>query len=211
MLGDFDAPRCFNKLARHTSGFSFYAYCNADPVDCIDATGKMPAWVIPVAVAVAFGVLLPSDQPHSTSAGQGVVAALAAGLITSFPTIGAIAAIAIGAVMGVREVFLDPVEMAKQTNLPGRRDGPQDAFCHCLASCIAARNYGSGASAFMGSTFEDLNPDPSQRECDMDLANNASGIAAAASSPVNASMDPATICASTCMSALEGGRLQTSP
>lgn len=64
-----------------------------------------------------------------------------------------------------------PGKSAKESRLDGPHNGPQDAYRHCLGSCVASGHYGTAVAEFLG----DLNEGGGGKEEDMDLHNNAVG------------------------------------
>lgn len=91
---------------------------------------------------------------------------------------------------------------AKISGLPGMHNGPQDAYRHCVASCmIASSNWGETASRFAGWANEASNFGQSPSERAMDDFNNQAGICAAKgnSSPND--------CPKSCMALLKNGAL----
>ncbi len=98
------------------------------------------------------------------------------------------------------------VDEAEGTGLPGPNDGPQDAYRHCLASCVATGYLGSGASEFLGDLNE--SSDDHSASTEMDRNNNSAGRELG-----NKSCDatPEKGCRDRCGDALRNGRLQTEP
>jgi RHS repeat-associated protein len=93
---------------------------------------------------------------------------------------------------------------ATKSKLPGVHNGPQDAYRHCVASCmIASSNWGETTSRIAGWAHEASNFGQSRSERAMDDWNNQTGICAAKanSSPEN--------CPKSCMTLLEKGALIT--
>ncbi|WP_353048951.1 RHS repeat domain-containing protein [Pseudomonas fluorescens] len=93
---------------------------------------------------------------------------------------------------------------AKNSALPGMHNGPQDAYRHCVASCmIASSNRGETVSRLAGwaNEMSNFGQNPSERA--MDDFNNQVGICAAkgSSSPEN--------CPKSCMTLLNNGMLTT--
>lgn len=193
--------------SRFGGGLNFYAYAKNDPVNYIDTNGHY-AFPVVVGLVLVLGALLSTDQPHAINAGEAATATMGAGLMLGMPAAGAGGAILGGAVLGTGELYSTPADMAAATGLPGAADGPQDAYRHCLASCIAAKNYGEGFASFAGNFYESINPDPSASQCSMDNANNASGRGLANSS---VGSSPQAACSSACLGALGSGGLQTAP
>jgi hypothetical protein len=135
-----DSIRLFERTTKDASrfggGLNFYAYANNDPVNYIDTDGHFAFPVVP-GLFLVLGALLSTDQPHPVDAGEVATAAVGAGLVIGAPTAGAVGAIAGGTALGTNELYTTPADMAAATGLPGAADGPQDAYRHCLASCIA--------------------------------------------------------------------------
>jgi RHS repeat-associated protein len=93
---------------------------------------------------------------------------------------------------------------AKNSELPGEHNGPQDAYRHCVASCmIASSNWGESASRFAGWAHEASNFGQSRSERAMDDWNNQAGICAA-----KGDKSP-ELCPKSCMTSLENGVLRT--
>jgi RHS repeat-associated protein len=71
---------------------------------------------------------------------------------------------------------------AKSSKLPGPNNGPQDAYRHCLWSCMMAGYMGPLAAKVAGDNHEGDNGEGAPRNAAnaMDAANNAAGRAAAA-------------------------------
>ena len=67
---------------------------------------------------------------------------------------------------------------ARESRIPGRRNGPQDAFRHCTWSCKMARLAGVDCARAVGVNHEVQNLDDGEplNEFDMDSRNNAVGI-----------------------------------
>jgi hypothetical protein len=67
---------------------------------------------------------------------------------------------------------------AERSGLPGPQNGPQDAYRHCLWSCLLAQQLGEDEARVIGDTHEAANRrddgQPQDQE-DMDQANNAAG------------------------------------
>lgn len=94
--------------------------------------------------------------------------------------------------------------MAKSSPYPGESNGPQDAYRHCLASCmIAASNWGEVVSSLAGWANEAISIGQSPSERAMDDWNNRAGLCAAktSSSPEE--------CPDSCKTFLENGVLAT--
>ncbi|WP_051414913.1 RHS repeat domain-containing protein [Pseudomonas sp. QTF5] len=70
--------------------------------------------------------------------------------------------------------------IAKRSELPGEYNGPQDAYRHCVASCmIAASNWGESTSRLAGWAHEVSNFGQNKYERAMDDWNNQAGLCAA--------------------------------
>ncbi|MBV6825364.1 RHS repeat-associated core domain-containing protein [Pseudomonas sp. PD9R] len=93
---------------------------------------------------------------------------------------------------------------AIESKLPGSHNGPQDAYRHCVASCmIASSNWGETTSRVAGWANEVSNFGQNRHERAMDDWNNQAGICAAKGNnfPEN--------CPKSCMTLLEKGSLIT--
>ncbi|WPN57971.1 RHS repeat-associated core domain-containing protein [Pseudomonas sp. P9_31] len=92
--------------------------------------------------------------------------------------------------------------IAKRSELPGEYNGPQDAYRHCVASCmIAASNWGESTSRLAGWAHEVSNFGQNKYERAMDDWNNQAGLCAAKDSK---SPDD---CPKSCMTLLENNAL----
>ncbi|WP_339494157.1 RHS repeat-associated core domain-containing protein [Pseudomonas sp. RA_105y_Pfl2_P56] len=70
--------------------------------------------------------------------------------------------------------------IAEKSGLPGPYNGPQDAYRHCVASCmIASSNWGESVSRFAGWAHEVSNFGQNKYERAMDDWNNQAGLCAA--------------------------------
>jgi RHS repeat-associated protein len=68
--------------------------------------------------------------------------------------------------------------IAKQSGLPGSWNGPQDAYRHCVWSCMMTKDIGAGKAKSVGDNHEDAGDREHHQpkgERDMDTANNAAG------------------------------------
>lgn len=76
------------------------------------------------------------------------------------------------------EIYDDAMKRARNSGLPGPHNGPQDAFRHCLASCMMTRELGESSAATYGWANEkagDLTHGQESGERRMDDTNNACG------------------------------------
>jgi len=91
--------------------------------------------------------------------------------------------------------------IAENSGLPvsGRRLGCQDAYRHCVGSCMLAKEIGSSEAEKIGTAYENSNPGAFPEEGKMDLHNNARGRQIA-----DAGLD----CEKGCQSALTSGTLR---
>ena len=66
---------------------------------------------------------------------------------------------------------------AQRSGLPGPLNGPQDAYRHCIWSCLMAQNLGEGSAKAIADNHENRNDRAGQsaQERKMDEANNAAG------------------------------------
>ncbi|GID04976.1 RHS repeat protein [Pseudomonas sp. 008] len=94
--------------------------------------------------------------------------------------------------------------IANESPLPGQRNGPQDAYRHCIASCmIAASNWGETISKLAGWANEVSNVGQNRSERAMDDWNNQAGLCAAKDS------ESPEACPESCMNLLNNGALAT--
>lgn len=94
---------------------------------------------------------------------------------------------------------------AKQSGLPGAANGPQDAFRHCLWSCLMAKEIGVENAKIVGDLHEicrDTSYKNSAESTQMDLKNNEVGRGYGAVANAD--------CSAECMKGIGGGDLQTS-
>ncbi|MDL1951681.1 RHS repeat-associated core domain-containing protein [Acidobacteria bacterium ACD] len=76
------------------------------------------------------------------------------------------------------EIYDEALRRARETGLPGGWNGPQDAFRHCLGSCMMTRELGETTATFYGWANEkrgDWQKNQETGEREMDDANNACG------------------------------------
>ncbi|GAB3356221.1 RHS repeat-associated core domain-containing protein [Lysobacter tyrosinilyticus] len=71
----------------------------------------------------------------------------------------------------------DAEEAAEGSGLPGPISGPQDAYRHCVWSCLMTQRIGSASAKFIGDSHELEGRERHQSQLDeaMDQANNAAG------------------------------------
>lgn len=80
-----------------------------------------------------------------------------------------------GAVVAVwLDVYEFPMADAEDTGLQGPNLGPQDAYRHCLASCVATGHFSSGFAQWLGD-FNERGNDPDDPDTKMDAHNNDVG------------------------------------
>jgi RHS repeat-associated protein len=93
-------------------------------------------------------------------------------------------------------------EVAKKTDLPGSHNGPQDAFRHCLWSCLLTEKLGEKKARWITNNHEHTGNQTGQpvKEYEMDLMNNFQGRKAGTS----ACKKP---CKDKCMDLLMSGQL----
>ncbi len=85
----------------------------------------------------------------------------------------AVGIIAGGAVVGfLLDSYFLPRRDAETSGLPGPLNGPQDAYRHCLASCVTTGHFSSGIAKFCGDMNESESRSASSK---MDFENNATG------------------------------------
>jgi Domain of unknown function (DUF6973) len=103
----------------------------------------------------------------------------------------------------------DATEDAQKSGLPGPHNGQQDAYRHCLWSCLMASNTNQQDAKKIGDNHEEAGKRGHQpnNESAMDQNNNSVGRQCASQAPKNDHQS----CPSKCLSALKGGGLQTSP
>ncbi len=120
----------------------------------------------------------------------------------------AVAAVAIiGAAVG-GSIYLDLFELpmidAEETGLPGPVDGPQDAYRHCLASCVATGQFSEGFAKWLEGRNEAGN-DLCEPGTAMDLTNDSIGRGLGnQTSGFGSAVDE---CRSSCMDAVGNGTL----
>jgi RHS repeat-associated protein len=103
------------------------------------------------------------------------------------------------------DIFSDAARLASISGLPGPSNGPQDAYRHCLASCMTTKEVGPGEAAILGWANEVFgHPGQESGERAMDDRNNACGRAIGKTARSTAD------CESGCRNALSAGRLQSS-
>ena len=98
---------------------------------------------------------------------------------------------------------------AKKSGLPGPHNGNQDAYRHCLWSCLMASNTNQQDAKEIGDNHEEAgnrNKQPAN-ESAMDKSNNKVGRECANDAPKNKPKS----CPSKCLNKLSRGGLQTSP
>jgi len=101
------------------------------------------------------------------------------------------------------------MDKARSSGLDGPHNGPQDAFRHCLWSCLMASDLGVEQAKSIGDNHEaagNRNGQP-KKESDMDKHNNSVGRMCAVNKP---SFDPSS-CPRKCKQALKNKKLQVSP
>lgn len=107
--------------------------------------------------------------------------------------------------LGLESVFewsSNAEKIAEKSGLPGPYNGPQDAYRHCVASCmIAASNWGESVSRFAGWAHEVSNFGQNKYERAMDDWNNQAGLCAAKNS------DAPSDCPNSCMILIENNAL----
>ena len=88
-----------------------------------------------------------------------------------------IAAVGVRRAMGGMDAAMRAQGIAERSGLPGPHNGPQDAYRHCLWSCLLAQSMGEQSARKIGDTHEATNKknNQPQDEQDMDQANNAAG------------------------------------
>lgn len=93
---------------------------------------------------------------------------------------------------------------AENSGLPGAHNGPQDAYRHCLASCVSSQENGTALTFLTGQGNEVRGTMGGQSESErgMDTDNNAIGC--------YLGKKPGS-CSDKCMKALAGGVLTTTP
>jgi RHS repeat-associated protein len=98
---------------------------------------------------------------------------------------------------------------SKGTGLPGPHNGQQDAYRHCVWSCMMASNSNQDDAREIGNNHEEAGSRGGQppNEGIMDNLNNTVGRQCALLSPKN---DPKS-CPSKCLKKLKNGGLQSSP
>jgi len=103
----------------------------------------------------------------------------------------------------------DAMNDARRSGLPGPHNGRQDAYRHCLWSCLMASNTNQQDAKEIGDNHEEAGNRSGQpaNESAMDQFNNNVGRQCANQAPKN---DPKS-CPSKCLNKLTGGGLQTSP
>jgi hypothetical protein len=95
---------------------------------------------------------------------------------------------------------------SRSSGLDGPHNGPQDAYRHCLWSCLMASDLGVDQAKSIGDNHESAgnrNGQP-KKESDMDKHNNRVGRTCAVNRP---SFDPST-CPDKCKRALKNKELQ---
>jgi RHS repeat-associated protein len=103
------------------------------------------------------------------------------------------------------DIHDDAMQDARRSGLPGAHNGPQDAYRHCLASCVMAQENGQISSEFLGWANEkkgDWLHNQPEGERLMDDFNNACGRGFAESGQD---------CRSSCLGAAQSGGLQKQP
>jgi len=101
------------------------------------------------------------------------------------------------------EIFNDAMNDARQTGLPGAHNGAQDAYRHCLASCLMAKENGQGPAIAFGwanEKYGDWAHNQEQGERAMDNSNNACGRNFAKNKQD---------CKNSCLAAAQNGTLKT--
>ena len=101
----------------------------------------------------------------------------------------------------------EAMKKSRQSGLDGPHNGPQDAYRHCLWSCLMASDLGVEQAKSIGDNHEaagNRNGQP-KKESDMDKHNNREGRICAVNRP---SFDPSS-CPAKCKKALKNKRLQT--
>jgi RHS repeat-associated protein len=98
---------------------------------------------------------------------------------------------------------------AQASGLPGAHNGQQDAYRHCIWSCIMASNINQGDAKDIADNHETAGNNAGQpaNEAAMDSYNNAVGRLCAHQAPQN---DPRS-CPTKCLNELLGGGLQATP
>ena len=104
---------------------------------------------------------------------------------------------------------LDALNKAQRSGLPGPHNGPQDAYRHCVWSCLMASNGNQQDAKEIGDNHEEAGKRAGQpsNESVMDQINNSVGRHCAIIPPKN---DPKS-CPSKCLNKLLSGGLQTTP
>ncbi len=93
-------------------------------------------------------------------------------------------------------------DIASESGLPGEWGGPQDAYRHCMASCMVAADNGPLISHIMGysNEYAPWNYTPDAEDRDMDIWNNQVGVCMAVDG------EPES-CPERCRYALDNGHL----
>jgi len=114
---------------------------------------------------------------------------------------------AIGAAIGLYlDTFWLPAGDAEDSGLPGPVDGPQDAYRHCLASCVATGHFSEGFAGWLSERNEAGN-DPNDPGTRMDRGNDRVGRQlGCGTSGVDATVNE---CRDSCRNALANGSLGT--